>query len=186
MKKIFKHGSTIALIVIVLILIVPSWRVSFQGWFQGLFMGDLEMNAELSYPLSKEVENWSIKTISGNELQFKDFSGKPIILSFWATWCPPCRTELKELKALKNDFNEKVYFVSVTEESLSKIEESNLHENYDFLYSCTRYPSFFNITSYPTLCIIDQKRNLIFQHSGAGGLDNEKNKTFLNDLIENR
>lgn len=50
-----------------------------------------------------EVEKtfWQLKfvRIDGTELSVSDFRGKPLILNFWATWCPPCVEELPLLNA---------------------------------------------------------------------------------------
>lgn len=34
---------------------------------------------------------------SGGELAMADLRGKPLVLNFWATWCPPCVKEMPEL-----------------------------------------------------------------------------------------
>lgn len=38
-------------------------------------------------------------TPDGGLLQVSDFSGRPLLLNFWATWCPPCIAELPMLDA---------------------------------------------------------------------------------------
>jgi cytochrome c biogenesis protein CcmG/thiol:disulfide interchange protein DsbE len=35
--------------------------------------------------------------ITGERVRLADFEGKPIVLNFWASWCPPCRDELPAL-----------------------------------------------------------------------------------------
>jgi thiol-disulfide isomerase/thioredoxin len=39
----------------------------------------------------------------GGELALADFRGKPLVLNFWATWCPPCVTELPLLDAFHRE-----------------------------------------------------------------------------------
>lgn len=186
MKKIWKHGSTVALIIIIIILIIPTWRTSFQGWVQGIFMRDLAFETTMNIPITPEVAQWDIKDMSANSTLFNTYAGKPVVLSFWATWCPPCRAELKELKALKEEFGARLTILSVSDESIETIKKSGLHETYDFLYQTDFFPSFFEVQAYPTIVILNKDLELVFKHSGAGGLTHQKNIDFLNNLIEKK
>jgi len=44
---------------------------------------------------------WSLKwnTPSGAELTMLSFKGRPLLINFWATWCPPCVEELPLIDA---------------------------------------------------------------------------------------
>jgi thiol-disulfide isomerase/thioredoxin len=47
-----------------------------------------------------------------------DLQGKPVVLNFWATWCPPCRAEMPELDALSRDRSDiRVLAVDVQEDA---------------------------------------------------------------------
>jgi peroxiredoxin len=41
-----------------------------------------------------------LKTLDGKDFDIKDFSGKVVLLNFWATWCAPCVVELPVLQQL--------------------------------------------------------------------------------------
>lgn len=39
----------------------------------------------------------------GGEIALADFRGKPLLLNFWATWCPPCVTEMPLLSRFQSE-----------------------------------------------------------------------------------
>ena len=182
-KKIISYISNLALVIIILILFVPSWRVAFQGWFQGIFMDDIQLEVQSSQQIPQGVRRWEIFDLNSQIYSFEEFSGKPIILSFWATWCSYCRPEMKEINELKLQYGDKMNYVSVSDEDLEIIENSGLGEDYDFLYFTPSIPSYLEVNSYPTLLILNKDMEIIYRHTGAGGLNTEENKSFFDRLI---
>jgi thiol-disulfide isomerase/thioredoxin len=186
MKKIFNYLSSAALIIILLILLVPNWRVRFQGWTQHLFMGDIQF---ANQPSAKNhlvgSDLWHINDLNGQAVNLLDLPPKPVLISFWATWCPPCRAELVELKKLQEHFGNELIILAVTEESVDKIVASGLDESYSFLYTTNAFPLAYEISAFPTLMLFDKDQLEVFKHTGAGKLSEEKNLSFIKKLIEN-
>ena len=57
---------------------------------------------------AKLPENITIKTLDGKtvETSIINNDGKPIIVSFWATWCKPCNRELNAIKEVYEEWQE--------------------------------------------------------------------------------
>lgn len=62
---------------------------------------DPQNDAKTQNPV--DLWNLQFKTLSGESLSMHAFRGKPLLLNFWATWCPPC---VEELPLLDHFFQE--------------------------------------------------------------------------------
>jgi thiol-disulfide isomerase/thioredoxin len=44
------------------------------------------------------------KTLDGKRVRLSDFRGRPVVVTFWATWCPPCQEEFPALIAAQKRY----------------------------------------------------------------------------------
>lgn len=49
-----------------------------------------------------------------NSVQLSKLRGKPVLLNFWASWCPPCVEEVPALVELQKQVGDKVTIVAVS------------------------------------------------------------------------
>ncbi|MDR2035898.1 MAG: TlpA family protein disulfide reductase [Coriobacteriales bacterium] len=47
----------------------------------------------------------------GTTVKLSDLRGQPVVLNFWASWCPPCREEMPEFEQLYQEYGTQVQFV---------------------------------------------------------------------------
>ncbi|MCE2832680.1 MAG: TlpA family protein disulfide reductase [Oxalobacteraceae bacterium] len=66
----------------------------------------------------------SLKDSGGRQRKMSEWQGKVLLINFWATWCPPCVSEMPDLVALQNDLAGKnLQVVGIGIDSPSNIRE---------------------------------------------------------------
>lgn len=69
-------------------------------------------------PMFPEVSLAPLAAGSGEPVPLSGFRGRPVLLTFWASWCAPCRFELPEFAALHEELADRGFvFVTVTMDS---------------------------------------------------------------------
>lgn len=63
--------------------------------------------------VGKPAPGFVLPAVVGGEVDLADFSGEPIVINFWASWCPPCRREALVLEDAWRAHVDDVQFVGV-------------------------------------------------------------------------
>lgn len=67
----------------------------------------------------QQMPTWELKTETGETVKSEDLLGKPLVLHFWATWCPYCKKVLpglERLHTLYKDQGLQTYAISFNED----------------------------------------------------------------------
>ncbi len=107
--------------IVILILLVPSWRVKFQGFVQGFFMTHVVLENKVEDKLFFSPDEWVLYDHNKKRVSFHELKNKPIVLNFWATWCPSCRAELPEINKLHDAIGNDAYVIAVSNEKFETI-----------------------------------------------------------------
>jgi cytochrome c biogenesis protein CcmG/thiol:disulfide interchange protein DsbE len=49
--------------------------------------------------------DFELKTPTGESIKLSDLRGQAILVNLWATWCPPCRAEMKSIEKVYQEYN---------------------------------------------------------------------------------
>jgi len=60
-----------------------------------------------------KAPDFTAQDANGNGIKFSDMTGVPIVLNFWASWCPPCKSEMPEFENVYKELGESVRFMMV-------------------------------------------------------------------------
>ena len=55
--------------------------------------------------------DFELKTTTGDSIKLSDLRGQAVLVNLWATWCPPCRAEMKTLETVYNDYKDQGFTV---------------------------------------------------------------------------
>ncbi|MFP5266291.1 MAG: TlpA family protein disulfide reductase [Acidobacteriota bacterium] len=54
--------------------------------------------------LGKAAPGFTLVDLHGNKVSLSDYKGHPVVLNFWATYCPPCKLEMPWFQELENQY----------------------------------------------------------------------------------
>jgi thiol-disulfide isomerase/thioredoxin len=60
-----------------------------------------------------QAPDFTLQTIMGDRITLIELQGTPVVLNFWASWCPPCRAEMPALQAIYEEYGGKVMVLGV-------------------------------------------------------------------------
>jgi len=131
------------------------------------FVMSLVVNYIRKPDIQATIYDLELSDISGNRLDMKHYEGKPLVVHFWATWCPTCRLEATNIDALSKKYN--LISIAVTSGSNEKLK-SFMKEN-ELTYTVINdtqgmLSRAFGIKAYPTTLIYNKDGTLKFTEVG--------------------
>ena len=90
------------------VVIISVYALSLM--FLGCSKADGENASDVSKTKTKveynQQYNFTVETLSGEQIALSDYQGKVVIVDLWDTWCPPCRMEIPHFIELYNEYND--------------------------------------------------------------------------------
>ncbi len=113
------------------------------------------------------------KTPDREEIRISQFKGSVVVVTFWASWCGPCRRELPVLDALQKSAGNRIHIVAVNVKDSFQDYRSIRRQMKDSALTFTHdsrgtISEGFAVNSYPNLYVIDQGGTIAAVHVGFG------------------
>lgn len=138
-------------------------------------------------PIGAQAPDFELKTIDGKIVRLADFKGQPVMLNFFATWCPPCRTEMPTLQEIYREYESQGFVLLAINLNESNLAVNKFRESYGLTFPIVidkedRVSRVYDIVPLPTSYFVD--RNGVVQGRWTGELSKEKLRSFVKQISQ--
>ncbi len=157
-----------------------------------LFAALICLTLTTSLMAQKDVPDLNLKTLDGKTVNLQDYSnnGKITVISFWATWCAPCKKELDAIADIYPDWQEEydVELLAITIDTrrqLAKVPGVVETKGWEYIVLSANEQEAFNSLNFQTVpqtFIIDKNGKIVWDHSGYLPGDEDELEDVLEEL----
>jgi cytochrome c biogenesis protein CcmG/thiol:disulfide interchange protein DsbE len=149
-----------------------------MGLALGLVLGLGTMAQEL-----KTLPQGTLKTLDGKTMEVSELvTGKPVVISFWATWCSPCKRELNTIAEVYEDWQEEtgVTLVAISiddSRTASRVKPYINGQNWDYTVLLDGNSDFrrsMGVNNVPHTFLLNGKGEIVYQHNNFAPGDEDE------------
>ncbi|SFQ42028.1 TlpA family protein disulfide reductase [Salibacterium halotolerans] len=129
--------------------------------------------------------DFELDTLDGGTMSLSEMEGTPVLINFWATWCPPCRAEMPDMQTFYEENDIEVLAVNLTDTESGQSAISSFVEEMDLSFPIlldkdVSVAGKYNIQPVPTSFFIDSEGTV--QHINIGAMNEDMMKSELEKL----
>ena len=136
--------------------------------------------------VNQPAKPFSAVTIEGGRVSLEDYKGKVVLLTFFGTWCPPCRAEVPSVVALHKRLDAKNFSVIAVNAGDDKGTVKAFAAKNGMQYPIVQdqgQTDLYGVTGYPTNVVIDRKGTVRYRESGYSPQSMAKMSKLIDTLL---
>jgi peroxiredoxin len=132
-----------------------------------------------------DMPNLDLVDENGQAFDIKTLTGKKVIISFYASWCPNCIDELEVLNKINAEKLKDVTVLCITDEPIEKLQSFKEKRPYPFMFiKLNKSFHEIGIESIPTVYLLNTKNKIVFNEVGSPDWEDESTLAHLKALME--
>jgi cytochrome c biogenesis protein CcmG/thiol:disulfide interchange protein DsbE len=121
--------------------------------------------------LHKPAPAFELTSVEGKPLSLENFSGKPLLLNFWSTWCEPCKAEHEMLQQAAKYYGDQVQFLGIVyqdeADAVTRYLKARSNNYPQAMDPGSRVAMDFGVAGVPESFIIDAQGQVAFKQAGV-------------------
>lgn len=136
----------------------------------------------------KEVADFTLLNLNGEEVEISSFRNKVVFLNFWATWCGPCKKEMPAMEKLYRKYKERGFVILGIDYMEKRDKAANFMKEMNLTFPTLLDPKgsvakLFNVYAIPSSFLIDKKGMVRGFAYGAREWDNHGAMEIIEQLL---
>lgn len=115
--------------------------------------------------------DFALNDVNGRSVRLSDWRGRPVVINFWASWCPPCRQEMPALQAAYQRYREQGVIVLGVDLRENAGQVSQFASQFDVTYPLLldhdgAVSERYQVRGIPTTIVLDDEGVIRARHVG--------------------
>jgi len=152
------------------------------------------VSSGITFSQERSLPNIEVKTLKGGSFNIQELEndGKPMVISFWATWCKPCKKELNAIAEVYENWQDetgvKLIAISIDDtRSMSKVAPYVNSSDWDYdvyLDSNSDLKRAMGVSTVPHTFLINGEGKIVWNHKGYIDGDEEELYEQIEHLVK--
>lgn len=128
---------------------------------------DESLDMEAGFDIGQKAPNFELESLTGEKVKLSDYTGKMVMINFWASWCPPCRVEMPHMETYYQEFKDEhnIEILAVNMTTLERGSQEKVPEFVDkhgltfpvLMDEEGKVKELYDVMVYPTTYIVNAK-----------------------------
>ncbi len=122
-------------------------------------------------PNAVPAPDFTLQTLDGESVSLSDYRGKLVMINFWASWCPPCNSEMPDLQRYYEQHQDEDFIILGVNYQDTPDKVQAFIEKYGVTFpilldSDGRVANLFGVQGLPTSFFVDKEGNVLGYQPG--------------------
>jgi peroxiredoxin len=139
------------------------------------------------YKVAPSINTKELSLVDENNQPFEidNLKGKKVAICFYASWCPDCLKELKQINSIYSEKMNEITILAITDETMDKLISFKTKKQYPFTF--LKLSKSFNdlkIHSIPTTYLLNTQGDIVYEKVGYINWTDESTLNHLKSLMK--